>query len=165
MATDLQGFSPALYKSWNDDEVVTWISAARGYSTIRDNAPSTAGKWAVAPMPQWEAGGQRAGNWGGSTTAVLSGNEHPAEATEFALWLNTDPEALEILNREGGLYPAATDGLDLPALGEPVDFYGGQRIFEVFAPASTPSSTTRDCPRSWTCRGPSGSGSTRWERI
>ncbi|MQS07388.1 ABC transporter substrate-binding protein [Streptomyces alkaliphilus] len=136
VATDLQGFSPALYKSWNDDEVVTWISAAWGYSTIRDNAPSTAGKWAVAPMPQWEAGGQRAGNWGGSTTAVLSGSEHPAEATEFALWLNTDPEALEILNREGGLYPAATDGLDLPALGEPVDFYGGQRIFEVFALAS-----------------------------
>jgi multiple sugar transport system substrate-binding protein len=136
VATDLQGFSPALYKSWNDDEVVTWISAAWGYSTIRDNAPSTAGAWAVAPMPQWEAGQQRAGNWGGSTTAVFSGSEHPAEAAEFAMWLNTDPQALEILNREGGLYPAATEGLELPALKQPVDFYGGQQIFDVFAVAS-----------------------------
>ncbi|MET7290100.1 extracellular solute-binding protein [Streptomyces sp. NPDC005573] len=136
VATDLQGFSPALYKSWNTGEVVTWISAAWGYSTIRDNAPSTAGKWAVAPMPQWHAGEQRAGNWGGSTTAVLSGSRHPAEAAEFALWLNTDPEALAILNQQGGLYPAAKAGLTLPALSKPVDFYGKQKIFDVFAQAS-----------------------------
>ncbi|MEU5363942.1 sugar ABC transporter substrate-binding protein [Streptomyces sp. NPDC005925] len=136
VATDLQGFSPALYKAWNSGEVVTWISAAWGYSTIRDNAKSTDGKWAVAPMPQWENGGRQAGNWGGSTTAVLGGSKHPAEAAEFALWLNTDPEALAILNREGGLYPAAKAGLDLPALQQPVGFYGKQKIFDVFARAS-----------------------------
>ncbi|MFR9799915.1 ABC transporter substrate-binding protein [Streptomyces sp. MS06] len=136
VATDLQGFSPALYKAWDTGEVVTWISAAWGYSTIRDNAKSTAGKWAVAPMPQWADGEQQAGNWGGSTTAVLAGTEHPAEASRFALWLNTDPKALAILNREGGLYPAAKAGLQLPALQKPVDFYGGQKIFDVFADAS-----------------------------
>jgi multiple sugar transport system substrate-binding protein len=136
VATDLQGFSPALYKAWNSDEVVTWISAAWGYSTIRDNAKATAGKWAVAPMPQWEKGGDQAGNWGGSTTAVLGKSKHPAEAAKFALWLNTDRKALEILNREGGLYPAAKAGLDLPALQKPVDFYGKQKIFDVFARAS-----------------------------
>ncbi|MFD3531684.1 ABC transporter substrate-binding protein [Streptomyces sp. NPDC058664] len=136
VATDLQGFSPALYKSWNSGEVVTWISAAWGYSTIRDNAKATSGKWAVAPMPQWKAGEKRAGNWGGSTTAVLAGSKHPAEASQFALWLNTDPKALEILNREGGLYPAAKAGLDLPALKKPVDFYGRQPVFDVFAEAS-----------------------------
>ncbi|MFD3569500.1 ABC transporter substrate-binding protein [Streptomyces sp. NPDC058667] len=136
VATDLQGFSPALYKSWNSGEVVTWISAAWGYSTLRDNAKATSGKWAVAPMPQWKAGEKRAGNWGGSTTAVLAGSPHPAEASQFALWLNTDPKALEILNREGGLYPAAKAGLDLPALKKPVDFYGRQPVFDVFAEAS-----------------------------
>ncbi|MET7366322.1 extracellular solute-binding protein [Streptomyces sp. NPDC005566] len=136
VATDLQGFSPALYKSWNDGEVVTWISAAWGYSTIRDNAKSTSGTWAVAPMPQWEKGRKQAGNWGGSTTAVLAGSKHPAEAAKFALWLNTDTKALEILNREGGLYPAATAGLELPALQQPVDFYGKQKIFDVFSEAS-----------------------------
>ncbi|MFJ9884775.1 ABC transporter substrate-binding protein [Streptomyces sp. NPDC091287] len=136
VATDLQGFSPALYKSWNDGEVVSWISAAWGYSTIRDNAKSTSGRWAVAPMPQWEKGQEQAGNWGGSTTAVLAGSKHPAEAAKFALWLNTDAKALEILNREGGLYPAAKAGLDLPALQQPVDFYGKQKVFDVFAEAS-----------------------------
>ncbi|MFD9850145.1 ABC transporter substrate-binding protein [Streptomyces parvus] len=136
VATDLQGFSPALYKAWNDGEVVSWVSAAWGYSTIRDNAKSTSGKWAVAPMPQWEKDQQQAGNWGGSTTAVLAGSKHPAEAAKFALWLNTDAKALEILNREGGLYPAAKAGLQLPALQQPVDFYGKQKVFDVFADAS-----------------------------
>lgn len=136
VATDLQGFSPALYKAWNSGEVVTWIGAAWGYSTIRDNAGKTAGAWGVAPMPQWSGGQQRAGNWGGSTTAVLAGTEHPHEAAQFATWLNTDPQALRILNREGGLYPAATAGLELPALQKPVDFYDGQKIFDVFARAS-----------------------------
>ncbi|MFC4783369.1 ABC transporter substrate-binding protein [Nocardioides sp. MAHUQ-72] len=136
VATNLQGFSTELYKSWNDGEVVSWISAAWGYSTIRDNAPATSGKWAVAPMPQFTAGDQAAGNWGGSSTAVFSSSEHPAEAAKFAIWLNTDPEALTLENELGGLYPAATAGLDLPALQKGVPFYGDQKIFDVFKSAS-----------------------------
>ncbi|MBC8090384.1 MAG: extracellular solute-binding protein [Pseudonocardia sp.] len=136
IATDLQGFSTELYAEWNAGTVATWVSAAWGYSTIRDNAPDTAGQWAVAPMPQWEAGGTNAGNWGGSTTAVFTGTEHAYEASQFALWLNTDPASLEILNAEGGLYPASTAGQDLPALTEGVEFYGGEPIFDVFNDAS-----------------------------
>ncbi len=136
VATNLQGFSTELYSAWNTGTVATWVSAAWGYSTIRDNAPDTSGLWAVAPMPQWEAGGASAGNWGGSTTAVFAGTEHAYEASQFALWLNTDPASLEILNAEGGLFPAATSGQDLPALTAGVDFYGGQPIFDVFNEAS-----------------------------
>ena len=99
----LMGFSTELYKAWNDGDVVSWISAAWGYSTIRDNAPATAGKWAVAPMPQFTAGDDAAGNWGGSSTAVFSTSKHPAEAAQFALWLNTDPQALTLENKLGDL--------------------------------------------------------------
>jgi multiple sugar transport system substrate-binding protein len=136
IATNLQGFSPDLYAAWNSGTVASWVSAAWGYSTIRDNAPDTSGLWAVAPMPKWDGGEDNAGNWGGSTTAVLTGTEHPAEAARFALWLNTDPASLEILNREGGLFPAAQAGLELPALQQGVEFYGGQPIFDVFREAS-----------------------------
>lgn len=136
VATNLQGFSPDLYAAWNTGTVATWVSAAWGYSTIRDNAPDTAGKWAVAPMPQWDASGTNAGNWGGSTTAVFASSKAPAEAAKFALWLNTDPASLAILNKEGGLYPAATDGQSLPALSAGVDFYGGEKIFDIFKDAS-----------------------------
>ncbi|MGY1697557.1 MULTISPECIES: ABC transporter substrate-binding protein [unclassified Geodermatophilus] len=136
VATNLQGFSPDLYAAWNSGQVASWPSAAWGYSTIRDNAASTAGLWRVAPMPQWSEGDEAAGNWGGSTTAVLSGTEHPAEAAQFALWLNTDPEALAMANELGGLFPAANAGSELPALQEGVEFYGGQEIFSIFTEAS-----------------------------
>jgi multiple sugar transport system substrate-binding protein len=136
VATNLQGFSPDLYAAWNSGQVASWPSAAWGYSTIRDNAASTSGLWRVAPMPQWSEGDQAAGNWGGSTTAVINGTDHPAEAARFALWLNTDPDALALANQEGGLFPAATAGEDLPALQEGVEFYGGQTIFDVFTEAS-----------------------------
>ncbi|MGN6605732.1 MAG: extracellular solute-binding protein, partial [Jatrophihabitans sp.] len=136
VATNLQGFSPELYKAWNDGTVLSWISAAWGYSTIRDNAKDTSGKWAVAPIPQWTAGGTTSGNWGGSSTAVFSSSKHPAEAAKFALWLNTDPDALALENKLGGLYPAAKAGLDIPSLQQGVDFYGGEKIFDVFKQAS-----------------------------
>ncbi len=136
VATNLQGFSPDLYAAWNSGQVASWPSAAWGYSTIRDNAAGTAGQWRVAAMPQWAEGEQAAGNWGGSTTAVINGTEHTAEAARFALWLNTDPEALALANEEGGLFPAARAGEDIPALQEGVEFYGGQTIFDVFTDAS-----------------------------
>lgn len=137
VATNLQGFSTELYKAWSDGSVVSWISAAWGYSTIRDNAGATSGKWAVAPMPQFSAGSHAAGNWGGSSTAVFATSKHPAEAAKFALWLNTDPQALTLENKLGGLYPADQSGLDLPALQQGVPFYGNQKIFDVFKAASS----------------------------
>ncbi|MBL8930609.1 MAG: sugar ABC transporter substrate-binding protein [Kineosporiaceae bacterium] len=142
VATNLQGFSPDLYKAWNDGKVATWISASWGYSTIRDNAKGSAGKWAVAPMPQWNAGEKKAGNWGGSTTGVFSGSKYPAEAAKFALWLNSDPAALELANAKGGLYPANVAGLELPVLKKGVEFYGGQPVFDVFKEAASNVDTT-----------------------
>lgn len=137
VATDLQGFSEALNKAWDTGQVVSWISAPWGWTVIRDGAPSTAGKWAVAPIPQWSAGATSDGNWGGSTTAVFAGSKHPAEAAAFALWLNTDARALGLMNELGGIYPAANAGLQLSALSEGVPFYGGQKIFDVFKTAAS----------------------------
>lgn len=131
-----KNFTDEWNKAADSDELWAWVSAVWGNTTISQNAPSTAGKWAVAPMPQWTADGATAGNWGGSTTAVFKGSEHPAEAAKFALWLNTSTESLTALNSEGGLYPATTAGQELPALQEPSEFYGGQEIFTVFKEAS-----------------------------
>ncbi|MBF4572691.1 extracellular solute-binding protein [Herbiconiux sp. VKM Ac-1786] len=137
---DLVSKVPAWTDEWNNAYNTgsdwTWISAVWGANSISTGAPDTSGNWAVAPMPQWNAGEKAAGNWGGSSTAVLKGSEHPYEATKFALWLNTDPEALTALNQEANLYPATKDGLTLPVLADGVPFYGDQAIYDVFAEAS-----------------------------
>jgi len=138
---DLVSKVPAWTDEWNNAYNTgndwTWISAVWGANSISSGAPDTAGDWAVAPMPQWEAGGTAAGNWGGSTTAVLKGSAHPYEAAQFALWLNTDSEALTMLNKEANLYPATKEGLTLPVLADGVKFYGDQKIYDVFATASS----------------------------
>lgn len=122
--------------AYNTGQAWTWVSAVWGANSIASGAPKTAGKWAVAPMPQWAAGEKSAGNWGGSSTAVFKGSKHPYEAAKFALWLNTSEEALTLLNQKANLYPATKSGAALPALTAGVDFYGGQKIYEVFAEAS-----------------------------
>jgi multiple sugar transport system substrate-binding protein len=131
---------PAWTDEWNNaynsGEVWTWVSAVWGANSIASGAPDTSGKWAVAPEPQWKAGDNAAGNWGGSSTAVLKGSKHVYEAAKFALWLNTSDEALTALNKAANLYPATLAGANLPALQEGVPFYGDQKIYQVFADAS-----------------------------
>ncbi|MFF5292199.1 ABC transporter substrate-binding protein [Paractinoplanes globisporus] len=122
--------------AYNESKAWTWVSAVWGANSIATGAPKTSGKWAVAPMPQWNAGDQVAGNWGGSSTAVFKGSKHPYEAAKFALWLNTSSEALTELNKVANLYPAAKSGSALPALSEGVAFYGDQKIYDVFSTAS-----------------------------
>lgn len=141
LADDLVSANPPWTDEWNaafnNSEVWTWVSAVWGANTILSGAPDTAGNWAVAPMPQWEAGASAAGNWGGSTTAVLKGSDHPYEAAQFALWLNTDADALTAMNRTAQIYPATIEGANLPVFTQGVEFYGGQEIYQVFAEAGT----------------------------
>jgi len=137
---DLVSTLPAWTDEWNNGynsgEVWSWVSAVWGANSIASGAPDTSGKWAVAPAPQWTEGGSDAGNWGGSSVAVLKGSDHVYEAAKFALWLNTSDEALTALNEAANIYPATKEGLNLPVLQEGVEFYDGQPIYDVFAEAS-----------------------------
>jgi multiple sugar transport system substrate-binding protein len=136
LVSSVPPWTPEWNNAYNSGKAWTWVSAVWGANSIATGAPKTAGKWAVAPMPQWDAGQKVAGNWGGSSTVVFKGSEHPYEAAKFALWLNTSDEALTLLNEKANLYPATTAGTQLPALKTGVDFYGGQQIYSVFAEAS-----------------------------
>lgn len=133
--TDLANGSTQMFAAYQGDQMATQIGAAWGYTGIRDNLPKQAGKWSIVPMPTWGASGN-SGDWGGSTVAFMKGGKHLYEAAEFNTWLNTDPEALAMANELGGLYPAANDGLELPALSKGVPYYNNEKIFDVFAESS-----------------------------
>jgi multiple sugar transport system substrate-binding protein len=130
-------FANAWYKDLQDGEIVSWVSAHWGDAILRGNAPDTAGKWRVAPMPQWDdASGPVSGNFGGSSTALLKGAKYPEAAIRFAVWLNTDPESVDLLLKGGYGWPALEDPVgEVPALAEADKFFGGQRYNEVFAEA------------------------------
>jgi len=124
-------FASEWYKDLSDGTLLTWPTAVWGENTLITNAAPTKGDWRVAPMPNWGATRSN-GNWGGSTTVVFKDSKHPAQATQFAEWLNTNPQSIAGLITKGGLYPADLAGQQQPAANSPVAFYGGQNIWKVF---------------------------------
>ncbi|AVT30749.1 MULTISPECIES: ABC transporter substrate-binding protein [unclassified Plantactinospora] len=122
-------YTPEWNKSLNDGSLLAWPGAVWGPGVLSGNAPETKGKWAMAPLPQWSAGENRTGNWGGSSTGVTAASKHKAAAVKFASWLNTDPAATTMLVRECAVYPAARDAQAGPALAQPPDFFAGQADF------------------------------------
>jgi multiple sugar transport system substrate-binding protein len=131
-------YTPEWNQGLNDGTQVGWISAVWAPSVLASNAPDTAGKWAAAQLPQWDASSPTTGTWGGSTTAVTTQSEHKEEAVEFATWLNTDPEAVKALADISNVYPAATDAA-ADALTTAPDFLSTQADFYDVAAAAAES--------------------------
>jgi multiple sugar transport system substrate-binding protein len=130
-------FTNGWYHDLQTGALATWVSAVWGAGTITANAPQTAGKWRVAPIPQWQAGQTVDGNWGGSTTVVFKSTKHPKEATEFAMWLNTNQQSLDEMIKGNNIYPAYRPALDSPLVSGPNAFFGNQAIDQVFKEGSS----------------------------
>lgn len=126
-------FANGWYKDLQTGAISGWVSAQWGDAILEGNAPHTAGKWRVAPLPQWTAGGTASANWGGSSTAVLKDTKHPEQALQFATWLNSDPKSIALLIKGGYGWPAATAGYVGSSLDQPSSFFGGQKYNDVFA--------------------------------
>ncbi|SEN84974.1 ABC transporter substrate-binding protein [Actinacidiphila rubida] len=122
-------FSPQWNKQMNDGTLLAWISGAWAPAQLGGIAPATKGKWAVAPLPAWTAGDTTTGIWGGSATTVTSDSHHPAEAAQFASWLNTDDAAVTEQVKQINVYPAATGGRSLPILQAAPAFFPNEPDF------------------------------------
>ncbi|MFE6065216.1 ABC transporter substrate-binding protein [Streptomyces sp. NPDC056525] len=129
-------YDQAWYTGLGNGRIATVVGAVWQAGVIKGGAKDGAGDWAVAPMPQWKAGESAAGNAGGSATAVLKGCESTKAAWTFAHWLSTDPTTYGDLVTKASLYPAAYGLKDLPQLKAKDPYFGGQTIYDVFAPAS-----------------------------
>lgn len=122
-------YTPAWNKALDTGKQIAWVSAVWAPGTLTTAAPDTAGKWAMAPLPQWTAGANVTGSWGGSSTAVTNDSKNKGAAAKFAKWLNTDPAALAALVKESGIYPAATAAQTGGALAEPPAYFSNQPDF------------------------------------
>ena len=124
IATNLQGFSPDLYAAWNNGTVASWVSAAWGYSTIRDNAPDTSGQWAVAPMPKWEGGEDSAGR---SSPAVAAGNRPPSRlriSSDSGFVFSHSANSAASAGCSVPVSTAVVEPPQLPALSSPPSHFG-----------------------------------------
>lgn len=112
------------------------ITSASWADALIQGVGGTAGQWRVAPMPRWQ-GGFGSAQLGGSTVATMSSSRHPKEATDFAVWLTTDPEAIDAQITHCGIgWSPVSDYIGTPRL-QPSEFFGGQNYnTDVFAPAA-----------------------------
>ncbi|WP_416984814.1 ABC transporter substrate-binding protein [Streptomyces sp. T028] len=138
-------YTPAWNKALNTGKQIAWVSAVWAPGVLTTAAPDTAGKWAMAPLPQWSAGESATGSWGGSSTGITNDSKHKEAAAEFATWLNTDEEALAAMVKEGGIYPAATAAQTGSALSEAPAFFSNQPDF--YTKAAEIAKTT--APSAW----------------
>lgn len=138
-------YTPAWNKALDTGQQIAWVSAVWAPGTLTTAAPATKGKWAMAPLPQWTKSENRTGSWGGSSTAVTTDSKHKDAAATFAAWLNTDPQALNALAKESGIYPASTAAQTSGAFATPPEFFANQPDF--YTKAAEIAETT--APSAW----------------
>jgi multiple sugar transport system substrate-binding protein len=115
----------------------SWIGAAWSPGFLSGTAKDTAGKWRVAPLPQWNAGENLSGNWGGSSYAVLAATKQPEAAAAIAKCLGADQEAAATSVKEVYVYPSNLAVLNDPTFADATDpFFGDQKVNQIFADIS-----------------------------
>jgi multiple sugar transport system substrate-binding protein len=130
-------FNDEWYQGLSRGKYASWQVAAWGPIFLQGTAANTSGLWQAAKIPQWEEGEDVSGNWGGSTSAVLSNTKNAIVAAEFAKFINTDRESALMLANQQFLFPTTTEILEDPEFtGLTSEFYGGQKVNEFFAGVS-----------------------------
>ncbi|NUQ99718.1 MAG: extracellular solute-binding protein [Streptomyces sp.] len=126
------------YNGLSTGKYATYLAAGWGPGYLASVAKATAGKWRVAPLPQWNAGENAQGDWGGSAFSVTKQTKHPKEATEVARELfGTSQAAWKIGIDQAYLFPTVTSVANGAYFtGKTYAFFGGQQVNKVFVPAA-----------------------------
>jgi len=129
-------------KSFSSGEYASWISAVWAPGDLVSQAANTSGDWAMAELPQWSAGQDVSGAWGGSATSVTSDSAHPQQAAQFIAWLNQSTQGTSLLVSDGSVYPAsltAESSSSLPAqtFMDQSDFYTLAKQYSASTAAAT----------------------------
>jgi len=139
-AHEVNGLTDVATGAFNDMDNgtdATWLSSAWGPSYFAPDAKKTAGDWRAAPLPQWTAGADVAANWGGSSYPVFKSSQHPAQAAEFAEWLNATSASWKItVSPPSSLFPSYKPELANKSFDSTLEAPSGKsHPFAVFASA------------------------------
>ncbi|GAA1137171.1 extracellular solute-binding protein [Kribbella jejuensis] len=149
VATTVQELTPAEFKAMDNGTLVTMLGASWLSGVMQANAPGASGKWAVAPLPQWDTSKPAGANYGGSANTVFASSKHPAEAAEFASWVATNSYAQKQLIAVGSVPPSVA-ALGLPEMDVKPAYFGAEPIWHVFSDSSKTVDTSFQWPPNMT---------------
>jgi multiple sugar transport system substrate-binding protein len=133
-------FTPEYISGVVGGDYATYISAAwaPGYLTGAGvGSGDDSGKFAVAPLPQWDPANPVSVNWGGSAFAVTSQAKDPKLAAEVAFGIYADDDSLADGWQNQIIFPLNQNVLKSDDfLNAEVGFFNGQQAnSEVYIPA------------------------------
>jgi len=120
--------------AFNKGKFLSWPAAAWGLSTVASAAADTSGNWRSTALPTWD-GKPVSGNWGGSTSAVMSTTKNMIAAAVFADFINTNPTAAFALTQAPTFdFPVANSVLNSAGFQATAPaFYGGQKVYKEYS--------------------------------
>jgi len=114
LVDDKAFFATDTGKAYDTGKYWTWVAAGWSPGYLAGQLKDTIGSWAVAPTPQWTAGADVQGDWGGSSFTVMNQTKQAALATKVAMELYppqtkiTKGSAWDIGLNSAFLYPLVT---------------------------------------------------------
>ncbi len=128
---DLGSWAPPWLQSFSDGTVAATINGAWFGGALKTYiAPDTAGDWRVTTIP-----GNSYASMGGSYASIPRAvpADKKAAAWEVIKFLSTSEIAQLTTFREISSFPVLTTVYDHPVMDEGVEFFGGQKVRQVFA--------------------------------
>ncbi|GAA3919731.1 ABC transporter substrate-binding protein [Actinoplanes auranticolor] len=132
LVASIPPWSDEWFKALGDGTIASLPTGAWMPGNLVTGAAAASGKWRVAPMPQWEAGGKASAENGGSSLAVPEKSADKALAYAFLKYAAVD-EGKDSRIKEGA-FPATTADIAKPEfLNAEFKYFGGQKANEIFA--------------------------------
>jgi multiple sugar transport system substrate-binding protein len=136
LLADVPGWSDQWYQALGDGTIATLVTGAWMPPNFESGVANASGDWRVAPMPQWEDGGEFAtAENGGSSLALLEASDKDALAYAFMEWMTTG-EGSKFMH-DAGSFPADTATLESDEfLSKEFEYFGGQKANEILSEAA-----------------------------
>jgi multiple sugar transport system substrate-binding protein len=132
LVTPVQSWSDEWYKGLGNGTIATLTIGAWMPANLESGVASGAGKWRVAPMPQWDAGANASSENGGSSLAIPTASKNKALAYAFMDYATAGAGAQTRV--DAGAFPATTKQISSPDfVNKKSDYFGGQEINKVLA--------------------------------
>lgn len=104
-----------------------WFSGS-----LIQQAPSSAGKWDVFPIPAMTAGGNQAANIGGSNFMIPAASQNQDLAYNFLKFFSTSNSVQEMAMKDGGLFPSLNTAYNTPTFKQAGSYFTKQNIWKIF---------------------------------
>ena len=126
------GWSDEWYTGLGNGTIATLTIGAWMPANLESGVEAGAGKWRVAPMPQWAAGESATAENGGSSLAVMEASPNQELAYAFIEYANAGPGVQTRI--DDGAFPATVAELQSDAfVNKEFEYFGGQKVNEVLA--------------------------------